>query len=465
MTTTLETTAVGELAGLFSGRLITPSEAGYDEARRVWNADINRRPVLIAQCTDAEDVSTAVRFARQHSLDVSVRGGAHNAAGTATIDDAIMIDLSRMRRVDVDPQRRRVRAGGGALNGDVDAEVQKHGLATPLGMVSHTGIGGLTLGGGMGHLTRRHGLAIDNLVAAEVVLADGRVVHASADEHPDLFWAIRGGGGNFGVVTQFEYRVHPVGPVVEFGLLFWGLDQGREMFHRARDVIADLPRDVNIVLVGLNAPPAPFVPAQHHFQPGYAAMVTGFGDPAEYARVLERLRGGSGPLFEMVSPMPYTEVQKLTDEAAAWGSLVYDKGTQLAELTDDVVDVLTEYWPRKSSPLSVMFLYRLDAAYSETGDDDTAFGSGRTPRYQLFLLAFAPNSELLAADRAWVRSCWSALQPYAVGAGSYVNDSSEFPDHWVRASYGWKYSRLAQIKAAYDPDNVFRHNANISPAI
>ena len=290
-------------------------------------------------------------------------------------------------------------------------------------------------------------------------------MQASADEHPDLFWAIRGGGGNFGIVTRFDYRLHPVGPMVQFGLLFWGLEQGREMFHRARDVIADLPRDVNVVLVGLNAPPAPFVPAEHHFRPGYAVMVTGFGDPAEHERVLERLRDGAMPLFEMVSPMPYTEVQKLTDEAAAWGSLVYDKGTQVAELTDDVVDVLTEYWPRKSSPLSVMFLYRLDAAYCEAGDDDTAFGSGRTPRYQLFLLAFAPDTELLAADRTWVRSCWTALQPYAVGPGSYVNDSSEFPEDWVRASYGGKYDRLTRIKAAYDPDNIFRHNANIAPAM
>jgi hypothetical protein len=252
--------------------------------------------------------------------------------------------------------------------------------------------------------------------------------------------------------------------MVQFGLLFWGLHQGRETFHRARDVIADLPRDVNVVLVGLNAPPAPFVPAEHHFQPGYAAMVTGFGDPAEHTRVLEQLRGGPAPLFEMVSPMPYTEVQKLTDEAAAWGSRVYDKGAQFAELTDDVVDVLTEYWPRKSSPLSVMFLYRLDAAYCETGEDATAFGGGRSSRYQLFLLAFAPDDELLTADRTWVRSCWTALQPYAVGLGSYVNDSSELAHDWVRASYGWKYARLAQIKAVYDHDNLFRHNANIVPA-
>ncbi|HYF45458.1 MAG TPA: FAD-binding oxidoreductase, partial [Acidimicrobiales bacterium] len=330
-----------ELRHVFAGRLITPADPDYDDARRVWNACIDRRPALIARCADAADVSAAIGFARRHGLEVSVRGGAHSAAGVAVVDGAVMIDLSLMRQVDVDPLRRRARAGGGALNGDLDAAAQAHGLATPAGMVSHTGIGGLTLGGGMGHLTRRHGLAINNLVGAEVVLADGRVVHASAQEHPDLFWAIRGGGGNFGVVTAFEFRLHPVGPIVQFGFLFWGLDQGPAALRLARDVIDDLPRDVNIMIVGLNAPPAPFVPERHHLQPGYALIVTGFGSADEHTAVIDRIREQVPPLFDLVTPMPYVQVQQFTDEAAAWGSLVYDKGTQVAQLTDDVIDLIT----------------------------------------------------------------------------------------------------------------------------
>jgi FAD/FMN-containing dehydrogenase len=462
--TQLLTPDIRQLRARFTGRLITPADGAYDEARRLWNAALDRKPALIAQCANAEDVSAAIEFARAHGLEVSVRGGAHNAAGVAAADGAVMIDLSRMRHVAVDPVARRACAGGGALNGDLDAAAQEHGLATPLGMVSHTGIGGLSLGGGMGHLTRRHGLAIDNLVGAQVVLADGRIVRATMNEHPDLFWAIRGGGGNFGVVTAFEFELHPVGPTVQFGLLFWGLDQGPALLRLAQKVLSDLPRDVTVVIVGLNAPPAPFVPPQYQFQPGYALMITGFGSADQHARVIKRIRADLPPLFDLVMPMPYVEVQKFTDEAAAWGSLVYDKGTQVAELTDDVIAVISEYWPGKASPLSVMFLYRLDAAYSEVGEDETAFGSTRTPRFQVFILAFAPNAELLTADRAWVRAFWAALQPHAVSQGSYVNDSSEFPDQWVRASYGAKYERLSQIKAAYDPDNVFRHNANILPA-
>jgi FAD/FMN-containing dehydrogenase len=379
------------------------------------------------------------------------------------IDDGVMIDLSLLRQVAVDPLARRARAGGGALNGDVDAATQAHGLATPLGTVSHTGVGGLTLGGGMGHLMRRHGLTIDNLVAADVVLAEGRLVRASVNEHSDLFWAIRGGGGNFGVVTEFEFRLHPVGPIVQFGLFFWGLDQGRDALRLARDVIADLPPDINVMIVGLNAPPAPFVPERHHFQPGYALLITGFGSEIQHTVVVDRVRHQLPPLFDLVTPMPYVQVQQLTDEAAAWGFHVNDKGTQIAELTDDVINIVTEQWPQKASAASVMFLIRLDAAYSAVGEDDTAFGGGRSPRFQVFILAFAPTAELLKTDRAWVRSFWEALQPHALSRGSYVNDSSEFSDDWVRASYARKYARLTRIKAEYDPDNLFRHNANIAP--
>jgi FAD binding domain/Berberine and berberine like len=453
------------LRSRFVGRLINPGDGGYDEARRVWNAAIDRRPAVIARCADAADVSAALEFGRAQGLEITVRGGAHNASGAAVGDGCLMLDLSRMRRVRVDSVARRAWAGGGATNGDLDAAAQAHGLAAVTGSVSTTGLGGLTLGGGMSpRLTRAHGLACDNVCSAEVVLADGQIVRAAPDEHPDLFWAIRGGGGNFGVVTEFQLRLHPVKPLVDFALLFWPLERGGEVLRLARDVLPTLSRNVSVMIAGVNAPPAPFVPERHHFQPGYALEITGFGSEQEHAEVVSRFRRELAPLFEMVMPMPYVQVQKLMDEAAAWGFRVYDKGAQVAELSDAVIEVVTEHVPRKKSPSSVVFVYQLDGAYSEVGDDDTAFGSGRSPRYQCFMLDMASTEEAWVADRAWVRSFWAALQPHALGRGSYVNDSSELPDEWVRASYGPKYARLAQIKAKYDPDNVFRHNANIQPA-
>ena len=252
-------TAIEALQQGIGGRVIAPEDADYDDARRVWNAAIDRRPALIARCTSAADVAAAVSFAVENGVDVTVRGGAHSMGGTGVADGALMIDLSVLNHVIVDPAQKRARVGGGALLGDLDAAAQQHGLAVPAGLVSHTGVGGLTLGGGMGWLTRRAGLSIDNLISAEVVTADGEIRHATPDEHPDLFWAIRGGGGNFGVVTEFEFRLHEVGPIIQLGLPFWGLEQGRDLLRVARDVIATLPPDINVVIAGMNAPHSPFV--------------------------------------------------------------------------------------------------------------------------------------------------------------------------------------------------------------
>jgi FAD/FMN-containing dehydrogenase len=352
---------------------------------------------------------------------------------------------------------------GGALLGDVDAATQEHGLAVPLGAISHTGVGGLTLGGGMGWLTRLGGLAIDNMVSAEVVLADGRVVRASAEDQPDLFWAIRGGGGNFGVVTEFEFRLLDVGPIVQFGLFFWPQDQGRDVLRLARDVIRDSPRTINIIpAAALTAPPAPFVPAEHVGTVGYALLVTGVGDPAEHQEVVERLRGALPPLFEMVAPMPYTAVQQLLDEANAWGFAAYEKSGYFAELTDEVIDVVTEHVPRKTSPLSVVLFYRLDQAYCETGEDDTAFGGGRSPRWIAFSIGLTPTPEMLPAERAWVRGLWDALAPLALSRGTYVNALEVQHSGEVRDAYGTKYDRLAAVKSTYDPANVFHRNVNIA---
>jgi FAD/FMN-containing dehydrogenase len=338
-------------------------------------------------------------------------------------------------------------------------------LAVPTGMVGHTGIGGLTLGGGMGWLTRRFGLTIDSLVSAEVVTADGQVRRASPDEHADLFWALRGGGGNFGVVTEFEFRLHEVDPMVQFGLFFWGLDQGAEAMRLTRDLIEAMSPDVNAAFAAMNAPPAPFVPDEHQLKPGFALMLAGFGSAAEHQGVIARIRAELPPLFEMVTPMPYVALQTIIDEANAWGFHDYEKGTYVEDLTDGVIEVLTDHVPRKNSPMSVVFLVRLDGAYCEVADADTAFGGDRSPRYEAFIVAMAPDPALLAADRAWVRDLWEALRPHAIGSGGgYVNGTGEYGDDRLRGIYGpAKYDRLAQIKGVYDPSNLFHLNANIKP--
>lgn len=455
---------VEELRTAITGPVIGPDDAEYDDARRVWNAAIDRRPVVVARCQSPEDVSAAIGYALRNRLEIAVRGGAHSISGASAVDDGLVIDLSLMNQVTVDPETKRARVGGGALLGDLDAATQAHGLAVPAGMVSHTGVGGLTLGGGMGWLTRQAGLSIDNLVSVQLVTADGQVRRAADDENPDLFWAVRGGGGNFGVVTEFEFRLAEVGPIVQFGMVFWDQAQGTEVFKLAREVFADLPREVNIVMAALNAPPAPFVPEHLHFKPGYALMVTGFGSAERHAEVLDRLRTALPPQFEFATPMPYVAVQQLIDVPNAWGAYVYEKGCYLEDLTDEAIAVITEHVPRKQSPMSVTMFYRLDHAYTEVDDEATAFSGGRSPRYAAFMIAVCPVPELMAAERAWSRSFWEALLPHAIGIGSYVNAMGEVEDDRVRASYGAKYERLAAIKGRYDPDNVFHRNANIKPA-
>ena len=452
------------LRALMSGKVLVPGDGDYDDARRIWNAAIDRRPAVIARCTSATDVAAAVTYAAQRDLEIAVRGGAHGISGKAVVDDGLMIELSALNSVAVDPEGRLACVGGGALLGDLIAAAQEYGLATPVGLVGHTGVGGLTLGGGMGWLTRKHGLSIDNLVSAEVVTADGRILRASDDENADLFWAIRGGGGNFGVVTEFEFALHPVGPMIQVALLFWSLDQGKDYFRVARDVCASLPPEVNVVIGGINAPPAPFVPAENHGQPGYVALIAGFGPEGQHQEVVSRFRESLPPVWEFVTPMPYLGLQTMLDEGHAWGHYNYDHGCVLEELTDDVIDIVTEHFPRKQSPGSVILFYRLDSAYSDVGDDQTAFSGVRSPCYNLFSIALCPSPEVLEADRAWVRELHSALAPHVVPR-NYVNGLDEDSSD-IRAAYGpEKYDRLRRIKAKYDPNNVFRRNANIKPGL
>jgi FAD/FMN-containing dehydrogenase len=446
------------------GTVITPDDPGYDEAREVWNGAFDRRPAVVAYCTSAQDVARAVSFARDASLEISVRsGGAHSASGMGVGDAGIAIDLSRMNDIVVDPQARRATVGGGALLRDVDAATQAHGLAVPLGEIGHTGVVGLALGGGMGWLTRQHGLTLDNFLGAEVVLADGRIVRAAPDENPDLFWAIRGGGGNFGIVTSLELALHEVGPQIEVGLLFYGVDQAADALQAARETIPDLPPDVSFQVVALCAPPAPFVPEEHHGRLVFVLAAVGFGSVEEHRRVVERVRRGMPPLFELITPMPYTALQQMFDEAFPWGSHGYVKALYLEDFTDGAVDVIVERTSAMVSPMSSVHFYVLNGAYCAADEEGTAFGGGRSPRMSVFLVGLAPDGGALAGARVWVRGFYDALAPHAMGQGGYVNEIMADDVHRMPAVYGAKYHRLARLKAAYDPDNLFHRNANIPP--
>jgi FAD/FMN-containing dehydrogenase len=450
----------------FGGRVLTPSEPDYDSARAVWNGAIDRRPALIACCDTADHVADAIRFGRAQGLEIAVRGGGHNYAGHAVCDGGMMIHLGAMNGVTVDPVTRRAVCGGGATWADVDAAAQQHGLATPGGFISHTGIAGLTLGGGIGWLTPIAGLSCDNLVAAEVVTADSRVVRASQQENIDLFWALRGGGGNFGVVTSFEFALHPVGPMIHLGLFFFGLDRGAEALRFARDYVKATPAGVTVFLaIGLSAPPAPFVPEEHRGRIGHALLVAGFGSAEAHQQAVAPIRQAVTPLFELVTPMPFVALQQMFNESARWGTLGYEKALYLDELSDAAIAVIGEHVPKKTSPLSFCPTFTLSGAYRSVGNDDTAFGGSRTAAYVFNAEAAAFDQPTYEADRAWVRNFWEAMRPHASGTGGYVNFLVEADEARVRASYGdEKYQRLARIKAQYDPENVFHLNANVKPS-
>jgi FAD/FMN-containing dehydrogenase len=452
------------LQAAIGGKVSRRGDPGYDEAVNIWNGAISRRPALVVSCTGPKDVAAALAFAQRRGLEVSVRGGGHNYAGFALCDGGLMIDLTPLKTVRVDPDARRAWCGGGTTWGELDAATQAHGLAVPGGFISHTGVAGLTLGGGLGWLSRLAGLSCDNLVGAEVVTAGGRVVRASAAERADLLWALRGGGGNFGVVTEFEFALHPVGPMVHLGLFLFTPDQGRDLFRFARDYVCGLPDECGVFLAGLSAPPEPFVPAELHFSPMYALVVVGLADEAEHEALIAPVRNGLRPAVEMVTPIPYVGLQSMFDASAPWGTHAYEKSVYLEELTDEVIDAILEHQPRKQSPLSFVPMFVLGGAYRRTGDHASAFGGSRLVRYVVNISGATPTAEGFDAERAWVRAYWSALVEHAVGVGSYVNFMSEYEENRVRDAYGPKYERLQRIKAVYDPDNVFHRNANIVPA-
>ncbi len=448
----------------FRGRLIQAGDADYDSARKVWNGAIDRGPRLIARCIGTTDVVAAVRFARDHDLEIAIRGGGHNVAGTAVCDDGIVIDLSAMRGVRVDPKGRRAWVQGGALWGDVDHETQRHGLATTGGIVSHTGVGGLTLGGGVGWLMRKHGLTIDNLLAVDVVTADGELLRASEDEHPDLFWALRGGGGNFGVVTSFEFRLYSVGPTVMAGPIFWDATDAREVLRCYRDFIRSAPDALGTVVRFGTAPPLAAIPEDLHWRQVLMVGTCYAGPIADGERALRPLRTSRTPILDLVGPTPYVGFQSALDSTVVHGWSYYWKSTYLPELRDDLIDVLAEHAFSCSSPRSYVAMFHLNGAVSRVADGVTAFGNRQASHAITLDAVWRPGEDFGERDTAWTRQFFAALGRFREGV--YVNflGGDEDPGR-VREAYGDAvYDRLVDVKTTYDPDNIFHHNQNIRPA-
>ena len=448
----------------FRGRLINADHADYDIARAVWNGAIDRRPRLIARCIGTADVVAAVRFARDHDLEIAIRGGGHNVAGTAVCDEGIVIDLSAMRGVRVDAANRRAWVQGGALWGDVDRETQAHGLATTGGIVSHTGVAGLTLGGGVGWLMRKHGLTVDNLLACDIVTADGERLRASEDEHPDLLWALRGGGGNFGVVTSFEFRLHSVGPTVLAGPILWDATDAGEVLRFYRDFIRDAPDDLGTVVRFGAAPPVSDIPEDLHWRPVVMIGTCYAGPSKDGEQVLRPLRAFGTPLLDLVGPKPYVEFQSALDSTVVHGWNYYWKSTHLPELTDDLIDVIVEHAFSCSSPRSYVAMFHLKGAVSRVTEDATAFGNRQASHAITLDAVWWPGDDFGDPDTAWSRKFFAALGPFRQGV--YVNflNNDEDADR-VREAYGSVYDRLVDVKTTYDPGNVFHHNQNIRPGL
>jgi hypothetical protein len=460
-TMTVAEAARRELGG-FGGELIGPADAGYEEARTVYNAMIDRRPGLIARCADGRDVARAVTFARERDLRLAVRGGGHNGGGLGTCDDGVVVDLSLLRDVEVDPEARTVRVGGGCTWGEVDRATQEYGLATPCGIISTTGVGGLTLGGGLGHLTRKYGLTIDNLLAADVVLANGEQVRASSDENPDLFWALRGGGGNFGVVTSFLFRANPVGTVVA-GPTFWPIEQSADVLRAYREFLPAAPRELNGFFAFHYVPPGPPFPEELHRRHVCAVVWNYLGTEEGLAKLLAPILAVGTPLMHGVQPMPFAALNGAFDGLYPPGDQWYWRADFVKDLPDEAVDRHVEFGEKLPTLKSTMHMYPIDGAAHDVGSDETAW-SYRDARWGSVMAGVDPDPAQAGTIRRWSIDYHEALHPFSAG-GAYVNMmmDDEGPDR-VRASYRGNYERLARVKAAYDPGNVFRVNQNIQPA-
>ena len=457
----LQATKIEELKRRFRGKILLPGDDAYESARKIWNAMIDKHPALIARCATTSDVVRAVNFARDNGLILAVRGGGHNIAGNAVCDDGIVIDLSQMKAANVNPNARRVTIEGGATLADLDAATQAHGLATPVGINSTTGVAGLTLGAGFGWLSRKYGMTIDNLESAEVVTAAGEVVRASTTEHPDLFWALRGGSGNFGVVTRFEFRLHPVGPDVLSGLIVYPIAEAKRVLQQYREFIAKAPEDLSVWPVLRQAPPLPFLPAAVHGKEVIVLALLYAGDPKQGEPLIEPLRKFGTPAGEHVGVQPYTAWQKAFDPLLTFGARNYWKSHNFSTLKDGLFDVVIEYVEKLPSPQSEIFFGALGGATTRPAPESAAYAH----RDAMFVMNFHGRWEDPADDERcirWARDFFKASAPFASG-GVYVNFLTADEGVRVRTAYGPNYDRLAQVKRKYDPDNLFRMNQNIKP--
>jgi FAD/FMN-containing dehydrogenase len=454
------TATVGALPEQVRGQVITERDGPYDEARQVYNAMHDRKPAVIVRCVDAGDVIAAVNFAREHGGDLSVRGGSHSAPGFGTNDGGVVIDLSAMKGIRVDPRTQTVRAEGGCTWGDLNHATHAFGLATTGGIVSTTGIAGLTLGGGIGYLARGCGLALDNLLSADVVTADGRFLVANEHENEDLFWAIRGGGGNFGVVTSFEYRLHPIKDILA-GIFVFPLDRARDVLTFYREYIQTAPEEMGTYPAYLVAPPLPFLPEEAHGKT-FCGMVACWAGPLEKGEeALKPIRNVAPTVGEMVAPMPYPAINALFDELLPPGLQQYWKGSFATELTDGAIDVHAEYGPRIPTVNCAMHIYPINGASHRVPSDATAFAF-RDATFATVIAGAWPDAADNDKNMTWVRDYYKALEPHSE-AGGYINFMDADDQGRIRQNYKGNYERLAAVKREYDPDNLFHLNQNIRP--
>jgi FAD/FMN-containing dehydrogenase len=460
---TLDDTALAELEAGFRGQIVGRDDPAYDEHRKIWNGSIDRRPALIARCAGVADVMSAVKFARQHGLPVAVRSGGHSFPGLSMADDAFVIDLSQLKGVRVDPQERTARVQAGVLLGELDRETQPFGLAAPSGIVTHTGVAGLTLGGGIGWIMRKYGLSVDMLRRVDLVTADGELVKASADENEDLFWGVRGAGANFGIVTEFEFDLAPVGPTVLAGPIFWKMEDSPEVLRFYRDWVADAPDDLMTIVVHRKAPALPFVPQELHGQPVVMVICCWVGDLDEGEQFIRPLREFGNPVADVCAQKSYLAHQAMFDPSFVPGRWYYFRAFDVPELSDEMIDITVEHSLRIKSPLTSFPIWQMGGAVARVAEDETAFG-GRNAGFTYNIGACTENAEGFDEERQWVRDLWSALEEWHTSV--YVNflSGDEEGEGRIRAAYGAeKYDRLKTVKRKWDPDNFFRINQNIPP--
>jgi len=453
--------ATENLRGIVKGQVVLPDDPNYEEVRKIWNAMIDRRPAVIVRCARADDVPHAIRLARQNGLEISIRGAGHNIAGNAVCEGGVMIDLSTMKDVRVDAAKRLAYVEPGATLADVDKATLEHGLATPVGINSTTGISGLTLGGGFGWLTRKYGMTVDNLISAEVITADGKKLRASETENAKLFWAIRGGGGNFGVVTQFEFELHPVGPEILAGLIVFPLDQTKQVLTQYREFINSAPEELSVWVVLRQAPPLPFLPKAVHGKEVVVLAIFYVGDIAEGEKWIAPLRRFGDAHGEHIGAQPYVQWQKTFDPLLTPGARNYWKSHNFTELRDEALDTMIGFANRLPSPQCEIFIALIAGAANRVPADAMAYGH----RDAKFVLNVHTRWNEAAQDEtciAWARAFFKASAPYA-SAGAYVNFMTEEESDRVSTAYGANYTRLAEIKKQYDPENVFHLNQNIKP--